>query len=145
MNANPEFLPGSSPLGHTSRRSFLKTSGAAAFGGLLATGLAVPVKSQAASGDTLRLGLIGCGGRGTGAAGQPLAADKNAVLTAMADVFEQQLVLFVARRQRVIAPEVETGPGNSEQPAGHRDVKSVVGEFLDQPESYFGSTFSFAK
>ena len=39
----------------------------------------------------LKIGLIGCGGRGTGAAGQALKADKNVALTAMGDVFEDQL------------------------------------------------------
>ncbi len=41
--------------------------------------------------DTLRIGFIGCGGRGTGAAGQALAADKNVVLTAMGDVFGDRI------------------------------------------------------
>jgi len=41
--------------------------------------------------DTLRVGLIGCGGRGTGAAGQALNADKNVVLTAMGDVFPDRI------------------------------------------------------
>jgi hypothetical protein len=35
--------------------------------------------------------------------------------------------------------------GYAEQPAGHRDVDPVVGEFVDQPERYFGRTFSLAK
>ena len=43
------------------------------------------------NGDTLRVGLIGCGGRGTGAAGQALNADKNVVLTAMGDVFADRI------------------------------------------------------
>jgi myo-inositol 2-dehydrogenase/D-chiro-inositol 1-dehydrogenase len=43
------------------------------------------------SSDTLKVGLIGCGGRGTGAASQALHADKRVVLTAMGDVFESQL------------------------------------------------------
>ena len=43
------------------------------------------------NGDTLRIGFIGCGGRGTGAAGQALFADKNAVLTAMGDVFPDRI------------------------------------------------------
>ena len=41
--------------------------------------------------DTLRVGFIGCGGRGTGAAGQALNADKNVVLTAMGDVFADRI------------------------------------------------------
>lgn len=41
--------------------------------------------------DTLRIGFIGCGGRGTGAAGQALNADKNVVLAAMGDVFPERI------------------------------------------------------
>jgi len=39
----------------------------------------------------LKVGLIGCGGRGTGAAAQALQADANVLLTAMGDVFEDRL------------------------------------------------------
>jgi predicted dehydrogenase len=66
------------------RRDFLK---AAAVAGTLA---AVP-HVHAAGGDQLRVGLIGCGGRGTGAAAQALKADKNVKLVAMADAFEDRL------------------------------------------------------
>ncbi|MEZ6143146.1 MAG: Gfo/Idh/MocA family oxidoreductase [Zavarzinella sp.] len=41
--------------------------------------------------DELRIGLIGCGGRGTGAASQALKADSNVRLTAMGDAFEDRL------------------------------------------------------
>ncbi len=41
--------------------------------------------------DTLKVGLIGCGGRGTGAAYQATMADPNVVLTAMADIFKDTL------------------------------------------------------
>lgn len=44
-----------------------------------------------ANSNTLKVGLIGCGGRGTGAAGEALNADPNIILTAMADAFEDQL------------------------------------------------------
>ena len=74
----------------TSRREFLKTS--AVIGGALMAPAILPGKSFAAgNSDTIKIGLIGCGGRGTGAAGQALKADKNVVLTAMGDVFEDQL------------------------------------------------------
>ena len=43
------------------------------------------------NGDTLKIGLIGCGGRGTGAAANALTADKNTMVIAMADVFPDQL------------------------------------------------------
>ncbi len=74
----------------TSRREFLKTS--ALVGGALMAPAILPGRSFAAgNSDTIKIGLIGCGGRGTGAAGQALKADKNIELTAMADVFEDQL------------------------------------------------------
>ena len=41
--------------------------------------------------DKIRVGLIGCGGRGTGAAGQALRADPGVVLYAMGDVFQDRL------------------------------------------------------
>jgi predicted dehydrogenase len=66
------------------RRDILK---AAAVAGTLA---ALP-ESRAADGDTLRVGLVGCGGRGTGAATQALSADPNVKLVALADAFEDRL------------------------------------------------------
>src|SRR5262249_48205649 len=42
-------------------------------------------------GDTLRIALIGCGGRGTGAAAQALAADPNLKLVALGDAFNDRL------------------------------------------------------
>jgi myo-inositol 2-dehydrogenase/D-chiro-inositol 1-dehydrogenase len=74
----------------TSRRDFIKTSTSATVGGVFAAHLAFPQKTFAANSDTLKVGLVGCGGRGTGAAGQALNADPNVVLTAVADVFEGQ-------------------------------------------------------
>jgi myo-inositol 2-dehydrogenase/D-chiro-inositol 1-dehydrogenase len=73
-----------------SRRTFLKKSSLA-----VAAGVAAPYilseRSYGQSSDTLKVGLIGCGGRGTGAASQALSADKNVALTAMGDAFESQL------------------------------------------------------
>lgn len=72
------------------RRIFLKSTGAAVLGGALPlhTVLGSPSGSSA---KTLKVGLIGCGGRGTGAATQALAADPDVVLTAMGDVFADHL------------------------------------------------------
>src|SRR6476646_11270140 len=74
----------------TTRREFLKTS--ALVGGALAAPAILPGNLFAkANSDTLRIGLIGCGGRGTGAASQALNADNNVMLVALADAFEEQL------------------------------------------------------
>ncbi len=62
------------------------------------------------------------------------------------DVFEQQLVLL--RRAADFTPGtpfVVALAAHAKDPAGHRDVESVVGEFTDQREDYFGRTFSRAK
>src|SRR5438045_1931374 len=74
----------------TTRREFLRTS--ALVGGALAMPALLPGKGFASeNSDTLRIGLIGCGGRGSGAASQALTADKNVVLVAMGDAFEDRL------------------------------------------------------
>jgi predicted dehydrogenase len=59
------------------------------------------------------VGLIGCGGRGTGAASQALHADKNAVLTAMGDVFENQLQNSLKSLQQQCENQVKVTPETS--------------------------------
>jgi len=83
-------------MSEMTRREFVKTTGAA--------GLAIPMSASflsarphAAGSDTIRVGLIGCGGRGTGAAGQALRADKGAVLWAMGDTFPEHLESSLGR------------------------------------------------
>ena len=72
-----------------SRRCFINASGSAALAAPLA--LSGLVQSRAQDAGTLRVGLVGCGGRGTGAAAQALNADKHVKLVAMADAFEDRL------------------------------------------------------
>jgi predicted dehydrogenase len=74
----------------TSRRDFIKTTGRIAAASALA-GVALP-NVHAASSDVIQVALVGCGGRGTGAAANALQTDKGPVkLVAMADVFENRL------------------------------------------------------
>lgn len=70
----------------TSRREFLKTTATAASATALGS-LDVARSAYAAGSDTLRVGMIGCGGRNSGAAVQALTADKGARLVAMCDIF----------------------------------------------------------
>lgn len=72
-----------------SRRDFLNHSAAAAVAAPLILNELTQVRGQEAG--TLRVGLVGCGGRGTGAAAQALTADKNVKLVAMADAFADRL------------------------------------------------------
>ncbi len=73
------------------RRGFLKTTSAAVAGGALLGGLAIERAAYAAPDDTLKIALIGCGGRGSGAADQALNAAGKAKIVAMADVFPGHL------------------------------------------------------
>jgi predicted dehydrogenase len=95
-----------------SRREFLKTSALAAVaGGGLAGTLAAPKAAHADAGDTLRVALIGCGGRGTGAAVQAMKADKNVKLVAMADAFEDRLQSSLSSLQKSeVAAKVDVPP-----------------------------------
>jgi hypothetical protein len=54
-------------------------------------------------------------------------------------------VLKIAVGQVSIVPLVVARSGDPEHPAGHRDIDPVVGKLADQPEHYFGRTFSLAK
>ena len=77
---------------HTSRRQFLKTSTAAVVTGALAAPMIFSSNSRGASqGDVLRLGLIGCGGRGNGAIADALSSDSRTVLHAMADIYGNRI------------------------------------------------------
>jgi predicted dehydrogenase len=73
---------------HASRRQFLGGSAALLAAGTLGTAR----MAHAAGNETLRIGLIGCGGRGNGAAINAMKADPNVKLVALADVFPDQLV-----------------------------------------------------
>ncbi|HTG43964.1 MAG TPA: Gfo/Idh/MocA family oxidoreductase [Verrucomicrobiae bacterium] len=95
-----------------SRRAFLKKSSLAVAAGVAAPYLAFPQKSFSQSNATLKVGLIGCGGRGTGAASQALSADKNVVLTALGDVFESQLDVAQKALSKDFADKVKVEPSN---------------------------------
>ncbi|MBL8963209.1 MAG: Gfo/Idh/MocA family oxidoreductase [Phycisphaeraceae bacterium] len=83
------------PSAELSRREFVKAAGVSAVG---AAALAVPAASAlgfpgffARGSDAIKVGLVGCGGRGTGAAMQALAADPGAILWSIGDVFEDRV------------------------------------------------------
>lgn len=83
MNPHP------SPVSAT-RRDFIKSSAVA--GGALATAVQFPhVANAAAAGDKIKIGWVGCGGRGTGAANQALNADSNLVMWSMGDIFQDKI------------------------------------------------------
>src|SRR5436190_8910173 len=85
----PKITPASASV---TRRSFLQTSSKALAAGALAGALPVERFALGASpGDTLRIALVGCGGRGSGAADQALSTSGGVKLVAMADVFKDRM------------------------------------------------------
>src|SRR5687767_1359793 len=74
----------------TSRRRFVKQSTWLA-GGLLAAPFISKANYFSGADDTIKVALIGCGGRGTGAALQALLSKQNVKLVAMADAFRDNL------------------------------------------------------
>ncbi|MEQ8879927.1 MAG: Gfo/Idh/MocA family oxidoreductase, partial [Cyclobacteriaceae bacterium] len=73
-----------------SRRDFIKSSGAVALGATIFPTTNLSGQPKEAE-KTLKVGLVGCGGRGTGAAVQAVNADPNAELVAMGDIFKDRL------------------------------------------------------
>jgi predicted dehydrogenase len=72
------------------RRDFMKVGAAAALGGMT-LGEAGPLRAATPSREAIRIGLVGCGGRGTGAAVQALSTDHDVKLVAMADAFSDRV------------------------------------------------------
>jgi len=94
------------PKATTSRRQFLSTTGRIAAVSALA-GVAVP-NVHAAESNTIQLALIGCGGRGTGAAANALSVKKGPMkLVAMADVFEGRLKGSYGSLKKQFADQVD--------------------------------------
>jgi myo-inositol 2-dehydrogenase/D-chiro-inositol 1-dehydrogenase len=72
-----------------SRRNFMKGTTAAALGAAIAT-YSMPRGVYAAENNTIKIGLIGCGGRGGGATVNALKADPNIELVAIGDMFKDK-------------------------------------------------------
>jgi predicted dehydrogenase len=85
----------------STRREFLKTSTGAAVGAALAGALAVPRAVHAGASETVRVGLIGCGARGTQAAENALNASPENVLVAVGDAFADKTQSAVANLRRM--------------------------------------------
>ncbi len=111
-----------------SRRKFLTQSTAVAIGGSLATGLVVP-RAHAAGSDMLRIGLVGCGGRGTGAAVQALLADPNTQLVAMADAFADRIQISLKTIQNRVGDRAAVDQDH--QFVGFDGYEHVIGSDVD--------------
>jgi predicted dehydrogenase len=91
-----------------SRRAFLKASAAA-----MAATMPIARSAHAAGSDVLRVGLVGCGGRGTGAAVNAMNADPQAKLVALADVFPEAITPCLGQLVKAKGAQVAV-------PADHR-------------------------
>ncbi len=76
--------------GGASRRDFLKSS-SVVVGGALVGSLSIAKSAHAAGDDEIKIALIGCGGRGSGAAKQALSTKGKVRLIALADVYQDRL------------------------------------------------------
>ena len=91
-----------------SRREFLQRSSGALLGAALAGGLAA--RSYAAEDNTIKIALIGCGGRGTGAASEALNTKGPSKLVAMADFFDNRLNSSLKHFEANFAPKTDVPP-----------------------------------
>jgi len=89
----------------TARRSFVRQTAFLASGAAVGA-LSLSRSAHPAGSDVLRIGLVGCGGRGSGAAVDALNADPGTRLVALADSFEDRLNASLARLKRAKPDQV---------------------------------------
>ena len=114
------------------RREFLKTSSTALATATLASPFILSREAQAAANtDTIKIGLIGCGGRGSGAASQALHADPNVHLVAIGDLFPEQISrsLEVLKADKEVGARVQVDAGH--QFTGLDAFKKVIASGVD--------------
>ncbi len=95
---------------NTSRRQFIQNSSTAVVGGVVAPYIGLQTGVAAQDSDTIRVGIVGCGGRGSGAANQAMAADSNVRLTAMGDVFPHRLQGSLEALKRAAGEKIDVAP-----------------------------------
>jgi len=99
-------MPKRATAASSSRRDFLKVSTAAAVTG----SLSIARGAHAAGGGAIKIGLIGCGGRGSGAANNAMNAGPDVHLVAMGDIFEDRLSGAYERLRKIKPDQVKVAP-----------------------------------
>ena len=79
------------PSDQPSRRKFIKNSSILVAGGAVAGQLTMARSAHAFGSDEIKIGLVGCGGRGTGAAAQAMNTEGATKLVALADAFPDKV------------------------------------------------------
>ncbi|MEZ5042353.1 MAG: Gfo/Idh/MocA family oxidoreductase [Saprospiraceae bacterium] len=100
------------------RRTFVKSSGLAT-GAIMLSSSMLSAKAHIDGADVIKIGLIGCGGRGSGAAIQALSTTQNVRLVAMADAFRDRLEQSVKGIQSEMQDK-EIDKSRFDVPAEHR-------------------------
>jgi len=113
------------------RRRFLKTSSQLT----ALAGLSMVPRAYAAGNDRIRVGLVGCGGRGTGAARDAVTAGANVELVAMGDIFRQRVEGSLGRLSQLRANNARLRDGINVTPdrcfAGLDAYKKVIDSGID--------------
>ncbi|MFO7905050.1 MAG: Gfo/Idh/MocA family protein [Planctomycetota bacterium] len=115
------------------RRRFLTRSTQA--GATALAGFSVLKHGYGANNDRLRIGLVGCGGRGTGAARDALTAGPNIELVAMGDIFKEKVEKSLDRLSRLKGKDQQPLPGINVGPerrfAGLDAYEKVIDSDID--------------
>ncbi|MBI3413759.1 MAG: Gfo/Idh/MocA family oxidoreductase [Verrucomicrobia bacterium] len=98
------------PEAQVTRRNFLKTTSSAVVAGSILGGLSIERSAFAAGSDTVNIALIGCGGRGSGAANQALSTQFNTKLVAMGDAFNDNLLRSLENLKKSHPDKVNVPP-----------------------------------
>ncbi len=104
---------GSNILASSSRRDFLKTSGVALSGAALLS--AIAARSYAGEDNTIKIALVGCGHRGSGATYEALQTSGPTKLWAMADAFENRIQSSLDKIGKRFAQEAKSADRLKEQ------------------------------
>ena len=122
-SSSPQTNPTTATAASTERRTFLKTAA------LLGAAAPAIIRAQTVT-KALKVGLVGCGGRGTGAAAQALNADDYAELTAVADIDAPRIEQSLRSLGRgKIAAKVKVDP--SKQYLGLDAYQKVIDSDVD--------------
>ncbi len=92
--------------GGLTRRDFIRTSAAASLAAAIPAGLGL----HAAGSDVIRIGLIGCGGRGTDAAIDAVTSSAGVEIVALADAFKDRLESSLRTLREKVPAAVKVGP-----------------------------------
>ena len=99
-------MTGNHDAAKVTRRDFAKASALTGFAILSARG----AEAADSKNEVIKVGLIGCGGRGTGAAVNCLTGNKNVVITALADAFEERATKCAERLKAQFKERGEVKP-----------------------------------